>query len=176
MKTRTEFTTEAFNRRFGGHAINSHLPEVQIEIAGDVYEEERAKAMRWEDAGDEWDGAIRNAEPMNSGSHHHYATAMNMVGNRHSKASLVSLTNWHLVERSRLVAQIETKSAELAKAEATIAELRADLSSLYEASESVAMLQPAAYAKSDAESALFQAFYDSLRVVRQKYCKRTEPK
>lgn len=53
----------------------------------------------WEDAKDEWSDRIEAAHPAH-GSHHHgtYATAMRMVGHRHSKGELVALVNWLLVE------------------------------------------------------------------------------
>lgn len=49
------------------------------------------------DAHDEWSDAIDAAFPTRSGSHVEYATALQMVGNRHSKGELVSLVNWLLV-------------------------------------------------------------------------------
>ena len=51
----------------------------------------------WADVTDEWSEAIREAFPTRSGSHDEYATAMKMVGNRHSKGKLVALVNWLLV-------------------------------------------------------------------------------
>jgi len=59
----------------------------------------------WEDVKDEWTPAIRAAHPTRSDSHEEYATAMHMVGHRHSKGELVALVNWLLVERARLVAE-----------------------------------------------------------------------
>lgn len=53
----------------------------------------------WEDVKDEWTPAIRAAHPTRSDSHEEYATAMQMVGHRHSKGELVALVNWLLVER-----------------------------------------------------------------------------
>lgn len=57
------------------------------------------------DVKDEWSEQISEAFPTRSGSHEHYAEAMRMVGNRHSKGELVALVNWLLVRcdnRSRL--------------------------------------------------------------------------
>jgi len=51
----------------------------------------------WEDVEDTWTNAIKAAHPTRSGSHDEYATAMQMVGNRHSKHELVSLVNWLLL-------------------------------------------------------------------------------
>jgi hypothetical protein len=51
----------------------------------------------WCDKPDEWTEVIHAAYPTRSGSHDEYGTAMQMVGNRYSKASLVALVNWLLV-------------------------------------------------------------------------------
>jgi len=51
----------------------------------------------WTDVKDEWSAQIREAFPTRSGSHAEYATAMKMVGHRHSKGELVALVNWLLV-------------------------------------------------------------------------------
>jgi transcriptional regulator GlxA family with amidase domain len=53
------------------------------------------------DKDDEWTARIDEAFPTSSGSHEEYATALRMVGNRHSKAALVALVNWLLVEKKR---------------------------------------------------------------------------
>ena len=55
----------------------------------------------WNDADDEWTSAIKEAYPTRSGSHDEYAIAMKMVGNRHSKTSLVALVNWLLLRNKR---------------------------------------------------------------------------
>jgi hypothetical protein len=55
----------------------------------------------WKDVEDEWSDAIRAAHPSRSGSHSEYATAMRMVGNRHSKGELVALVNWLLEENRK---------------------------------------------------------------------------
>lgn len=52
----------------------------------------------WEDQRDEWTDKINEAHPTRSGSHDEYATAMQMVGHRHSKGALVELVNWLLVK------------------------------------------------------------------------------
>ena len=51
----------------------------------------------WGDKPDEWTESIHAAHPTRSGSHDEYGVAMQMVGNRHSKAALVLLVNWLLV-------------------------------------------------------------------------------
>ncbi len=51
---------------------------------------------QWGDKRDQWTDRIGRAHPMNSGKHDAYATAMEMVGNRHSKAELVNLVCWLL--------------------------------------------------------------------------------
>lgn len=68
----------------------------------DRAETERDAALRWEDVDDEWTVAADAAFPTRSGSHEEYGIAMQMVGNRHSKGSLVELVNWLLVERGKL--------------------------------------------------------------------------
>ena len=39
----------------------------------------------WEDVKDEWSEAVDAAYPTRAGTHEEYATAMKMVGHRHSK-------------------------------------------------------------------------------------------
>lgn len=56
-------------------------------------------ALDWEDVDDEWTESIKAAHPTRSGAHKEYATAMRMVGHRHSKGELVSLVTW-LLRRS----------------------------------------------------------------------------
>jgi hypothetical protein len=53
--------------------------------------------LPWGDVKDEWSAEIAGAFPTRSGSHEEYATAMKMVGHRHSKGELVALVNWLLV-------------------------------------------------------------------------------
>jgi len=45
------------------------------------------------------DDAIKAAHPLRSGRHDLYAEAMRLIGARHSKAGLVELVNWLLVDR-----------------------------------------------------------------------------
>lgn len=45
------------------------------------------------------DDAIKAAHPTRSGRHDLYEEAMRLVGAKHSKAALVELVNWLLVER-----------------------------------------------------------------------------
>jgi len=52
----------------------------------------------WTDERDEWTAEIKASYPTRSGSHDEYATAMRMVGHRHSKGELVALVNWLLVQ------------------------------------------------------------------------------
>ena len=61
-----------------------------------------AERMHWENVDDEWTKAIAAAHPMRIGSHEEYATAMRMVGHRHSKGELVALVTWLLVENRKL--------------------------------------------------------------------------
>jgi hypothetical protein len=58
---------------------------------------------QWEDTPDEWTEEIDAAFPTRSGSHEEYATALRMVGNRHSKGALVALVNWLLVRSKQPV-------------------------------------------------------------------------
>lgn len=58
---------------------------------------ELGEALVWSDKKDEWSEAIDAAHPTRSGAHAEYATAMQMVGNRHSKGELVDLVTWLLV-------------------------------------------------------------------------------
>lgn len=55
---------------------------------------------RWGDKTDQWSTRITAAHPMNSGDHDTYTVAMEMVGNRRSKAALVELVNWLLKGQS----------------------------------------------------------------------------
>jgi len=51
-----------------------------------------------EDRRDRWTPMIEASHPLKTGAHDAYATAMEMVGNRHSKGALVDLVCW-LVQR-----------------------------------------------------------------------------
>ncbi len=48
------------------------------------------------DRRDQWSARIDAAHPMNTGNHKAYMQAMDMVGNRNSKAELVNLVCWLL--------------------------------------------------------------------------------
>lgn len=61
----------------------------------------KREMLVWAGVPDEWDDAIKAAFPTRSGSHEQYATAMKMVGHRHSKGELVALVNWLLLDRDR---------------------------------------------------------------------------
>jgi hypothetical protein len=62
-------------------------------------EAERDLPPPWSDRDDEWSEAVKAAHPVRSESHATYATAMQMVGARHSKGALVALVNWLLMGR-----------------------------------------------------------------------------
>lgn len=49
-----------------------------------------------DDKPDQWTPLILAAHPMKTGAHEHYATALEMVGNRRSKSELVALVCWLL--------------------------------------------------------------------------------
>ena len=51
--------------------------------------------------------AIEAAHPTTTGDHDTYAQAIELVGNRHSKQSLVAMTNYHLVTIRQQQAEIE---------------------------------------------------------------------
>lgn len=53
----------------------------------------------WGDRDDEWTERIAAAHPLQTGDAETYAIAMRMVGNRHSKAALVALVNWLLMDK-----------------------------------------------------------------------------
>jgi hypothetical protein len=65
----------------------------------DAARKERDDAFDWEDVDDEWTKEIDAAHPTRGGSHEDYATAMKMVGHRHSKGELVALVCWLLSKR-----------------------------------------------------------------------------
>ena len=50
------------------------------------------------DKRDQWTPMIDASHPMRTGAHDAYATALDMVGNRHSKGALVDLVCW-LIQR-----------------------------------------------------------------------------
>jgi hypothetical protein len=59
-----------------------------------------------DDAYDQWTPLIDAVHPMNGGSCEHYTTALEMVGNRHSKYALVELVNWLLIEQAKTQKQL----------------------------------------------------------------------
>lgn len=56
----------------------------------------RSEPDCWGDRRDQWSDSIDKAHPVNSGAHDAYLIAMEMVGNRNSKAELVNLVCWLL--------------------------------------------------------------------------------
>jgi 8-oxo-dGTP pyrophosphatase MutT (NUDIX family) len=96
------------------------------------------------DIRDKWSDSIDAAFPTRSGSHEEWATAMEMVGNRHTKDDLVELVNWLLVEK-RLVAGLERDVAKL-NSEAMRAGIRAR-GAERERDEALAKLHPKASPK-----------------------------
>lgn len=82
-------------RMENAEALVKHLKEVMGELCSTAHGE----PSEWDsDKADSWSEKINAAFPTRSGSHEEYATAMQMVGNRYSKGSLVALVNWLLVE------------------------------------------------------------------------------
>lgn len=73
--------------------LRAELDAAQQRIA--QLEAER-DAQRWEDGPSPEDEAIMAAHPLRSGCHALHAQAMELVGARHSKGSLVALVNWLL--------------------------------------------------------------------------------
>ena len=61
----------------------------------------------WRDERDEWSDRIDEAHPARSGSHEAYSLAMALVGHRHSKAALVALVNYLIVENRKLTQKRE---------------------------------------------------------------------
>lgn len=59
---------------------------------------EMKQILDWEDVKDQWSEAIKAAHPTRNNVHDYWATAMTMVGHRHSKYALVELVNWLLLE------------------------------------------------------------------------------
>jgi hypothetical protein len=81
--------------------IQEDLAESLHTVAQDT-EDRLEKALYWEDTSDLWSKPIAEAFPSRSESHEEYATAMEMVGHRHSKGQLVALVNWLLVTKTKL--------------------------------------------------------------------------
>jgi hypothetical protein len=88
----------------GGSSGDRETDDEMIEHLATMFDAVRhdtiaeAFEAEWMDVDDEWSAEIKKAFPTNSGSHAEYATAMEMVGNRHSKGELVALVNWLLVK------------------------------------------------------------------------------
>ncbi len=72
-----------------------------------IAERQAEDALHWEDVDDEWTVRIDAVHPVRSGSHETYGVAMKMVGNRHSKGSLVALVSWLLVRVERAERKLE---------------------------------------------------------------------
>lgn len=62
--------------------------------------EQLNKALEFKDQPDQWTDEIAESHPLKTGDHETYATAMEMVGNRHGKFELVALVNWLLKKAS----------------------------------------------------------------------------
>ena len=77
----------------------------------------------WEVVTDEWSEDIHAAFPTRSDSHEEYATAMQMVGHRHSKGALVALVNWLLVRLRKADDECATMAETLRIAQTRCTEL-----------------------------------------------------
>ena len=82
-----------------------HATSLVQKAAALVEENQRLRA--WEDVDDEWTDAIRAAHPTRAGTFDQYATAMRMVGHRHSKGELVSLVTWLLARVPPAIVRFE---------------------------------------------------------------------
>lgn len=69
--------------------------------------------VQWDDKDDVWSFPIDEAFPTKSGSHEQYGIAMEMVGNRRSKGSLVALVNWLIVSDEAVRAEVHELRAAL---------------------------------------------------------------
>ena len=67
--------------------------------------------MSWDDKQDQWSEEIAASHPLQTGDHKSYQTAMEMVGNRHSKRALVDMTCHHL----HRIAKLERENEALRK-------------------------------------------------------------
>jgi hypothetical protein len=63
----------------------------------------------WQDRDDELTDEIENLHPCETGDHKTYTKAMELIGNRHSKGSLVCLVNYFLAREKKLKAMQESK-------------------------------------------------------------------
>ena len=88
------------------HELLKRIAAFTARVAG--LEAERVAWREWSDKNDEWSGPIDAAFPTKSGSHREYATAMQMVGRRHSKGALVALVNWLLVRVGSLEGRLSS--------------------------------------------------------------------
>lgn len=61
----------------------------------------------WQDRDDELTEAIDELHPCETGDHQTYTKAMELIGNRHSKGSLVCLVNYFLAREKQLKAMQE---------------------------------------------------------------------
>lgn len=86
---------EAWNRR----AERLAAPAVPAEQAQPASAATASPEAEWQDKRDRWTSMIDASHPMKTGTHDAYATALEMVGNRHSKGALVELVCW-LVQRA----------------------------------------------------------------------------
>jgi hypothetical protein len=88
----------------------------------------------WEDVRDEWSDAISKAHPARDGStmqdHDRYAVVMRIVGNRHSKGTLVALVNWLLKERDDATNALGRMKTRLAESQGLAREAREHLVTL----------------------------------------------
>jgi hypothetical protein len=83
---------DADARHVEGPPFLIHEPKV----CRDILTSKLREVRDWEDVDDEWTEEIKQAHPARSGTHDEYATAMRMVGHRHSKGALVALVTWLL--------------------------------------------------------------------------------
>lgn len=78
--------------------------------------------MSWEDKKDKWSDAIAAAHPVETGDHASYNTAMEMVGNRHSKRALVEMTCYFLHKIAKLEASLLNKAPAVSNPESHTAQ------------------------------------------------------
>lgn len=96
------------------HAALAGCPTVESERDANAFlteevtrlEDENARLRNtndWHDYDDEWTPQIDAAHPVNTKSNdEHWACALDLVGSRRSKGSLVDLVGWLLAENARL--------------------------------------------------------------------------
>jgi len=61
----------------------------------------REQALAWDEKDDQWTTAIDESHPLKTKAYAAYDTAMEMVGNRRTKGSLVDLVCWLIQEKDR---------------------------------------------------------------------------